>query len=624
MGIPRVRHFITITPWWPRKSTMNILLLYLVSSCTTPAWADFLGPSYPAPVDLTSDDSLVASTWRNVSSNLQGLLNNTGQSASLSSLSNVTFSMGMFSLHDDNATALQFHYTSPEISNSTNGTHSVDADSIYRIASVTKVFTVLAGLLELSLTDWERPLTELIPTLAEFSADMSGEDDPIDIVEWGKITPSALAAQIAGVPRDAFVAPGELTYALLASDGVAAVEELLDFGFPPIADNDTLEYPPCLSYLINGTVCPQGLWVEGVEVLAPTFRPWTTPGYSDAGFAMLGLAIASITGKSMDDIYRSAIFDPLGMNSSKSTTPPQSEWDRCVIPGDPASSFDFDAGILVSTGGLLSTINDLARFGRGILNSTLLSPENTRRWLKPFSHSAHLQYSVGRPWEIMRYTHIATGKFTDLYTKLGDSGDYSGFLVLIPDYQAGFSVLASSTSTARFEAVLDIADLFIDAVLPALEAQAAIEAGKNFGGVYTWTGSANSSMTLALNHSADAAPGLHITSWISNGTDVLQGGLGKILGSQPYRLVPSIEDAAGSKKAFWMVNARDAPDAAVETGRLASAPGFAHADWISVDSPAYGGRAVKHFVFDVADKGHGWATAVSPTAFRITLAREDI
>lgn len=589
--------------------------LYLLSFWLTPTLADFLGPSYPAPWDLSSNISLVASSWRNTSSTLQGLVSDSNPD---NSFSNVTFSLGMFSLHDDDATSLQFHYSSSEIANSPNGTKSVNADSIYRIASVTKVFTVFAGLLQLNLTDWERPLTELLPTLAQFAKKSSNENDPVNTVEWDKITPSALAAQIAGIPRDGFIAPGELTYALLARDGLEAIQELLDMGFPPIADNDTREYQPCLPYLTNGTACPTDPWLQGVEASSPTFHPWTTPGYSDAGFAMLGLAISSITGKSMNEIYRSAIFEPLGMNSSNSTTPPQSEWDRCVIPGDPALSFAFDAGLLVSTGGLLSTINDLARLGRGILNSTLLSPEDTRRWLKPFSHTAHMQYSVGRPWEIMRYTHPSTGKVTDLYTKLGDSGDYSGFLVLIPDYQAGFSILASSTSSARSAVILDIADIVFNAVLPALEAQAAAEAESKLGGVYTSTGHVNSSLSLAFNNSVGAAPGLHVTSWISNGTDVLQNGM---LGTQPYRIVPSIEDPASGKKAFWLINAGDAPNTAVQPGRLASAPGLASADWILVDSPAYGGNAVKRLVFDVLENGE--ATAVSPTAFHITLSKNN-
>jgi hypothetical protein len=43
----------------------------------------------------------------------------------------------------------------------------------------------------------------------------------------------------------------------------------------------------------------------------------------------------------------------------------------------------------------------------------------------------------------MRYTH-ASGVVTNLYTKSGDSGAYSTFIVLLLDYNAGFSILSGS------------------------------------------------------------------------------------------------------------------------------------------------------------------------------------
>lgn len=599
---------------------MHRLFFGLCFICSTAVVADLLGASYPPPTDLSSDQSLVTASWNNASQTLLDSISVTSNTSFVTGIQNLTFSLGMFSLFDDNATALQFHHTSAEVKNSPNGTHNVDADSIYRIASITKVFTVLAGLLELSRTDWETPLSELIPTLAQFVQQTAGTQDPINLVAWDRITPSSLAAQIAGVPRDAFPAPGELTTLILYGDYTFA--DFPPLGFPPIADNDTREFQPCFPFL-NGTSCPSGLYIEGVEASPPTFLPWTTPAYSDAGFSMLGLAIESIAGRSMEEVYLSDIFEPLNMASSNSSTPPESEWYRCVIPGD-LTDFAYDAGVSVSSGGLSSTTTDLARFGRAILNSTLLRPEDTRRWLKPISHTAHLQYSVGSPWEIMRYTHPDTGKVTDVYTKLGDSGKYSGFLVLIPDYGAGFSILSSGTATDGVGTVEEIVDVIIDAVLPALEAQAAAEAECNLGGVYKSTdATVNSSISLSLNQSAGAAPGLHITSWISNGTDLLHSGvklLENVLGPQPLRLVPSIQDVSGRQSSFWVVNANDAPNAPVGAGRLVSAPGSSYADWVSVDSPAYGGLAIKRLVFNLTDDGK--ATALSPTAFRIVLARE--
>ena len=88
---------------------------------------------------------------------------------------NVTFSLGLFSIHDPAAAELQYHYASPEVVKAPNGTHKVDGDSIYRIASVSKLFTVYAGMIELSSEDWNRPITDFIPELS--SSTGKSDDD---------------------------------------------------------------------------------------------------------------------------------------------------------------------------------------------------------------------------------------------------------------------------------------------------------------------------------------------------------------------------------------------------------------------------------------------------------------
>jgi hypothetical protein len=91
----------------------------------------------------------------------------------LSAIQNITFSLGMFSIHDDAAAgSLQFRRTSDEVASSPIGANEVDGDTIYRILSVSKLVTVYAGLLNFENADWERPLTDFFPQLAEV------EDDP--------------------------------------------------------------------------------------------------------------------------------------------------------------------------------------------------------------------------------------------------------------------------------------------------------------------------------------------------------------------------------------------------------------------------------------------------------------
>ncbi len=76
-----------------------------------------------------------------------------------------------------------------------------------------------------------------------------------------------------------------------------------------------------------------------------------------------------------------------------------------LIPGDPTSFFwNVSAGDLTPAAGFYSSPSDLAKFGRAVLGSRQLSPAQTRRWMKPVSHTADPLTSIGAPWEISRYT----------------------------------------------------------------------------------------------------------------------------------------------------------------------------------------------------------------------------
>lgn len=73
---------------------------------------------------------------------------------------------------------------------------TVDGDKAFRIASISKVFTVLAILLQqqegnLSMKD---PVTKYIPELAEGSNDGG--------TQWDKISLESLASQLSGIARE--------------------------------------------------------------------------------------------------------------------------------------------------------------------------------------------------------------------------------------------------------------------------------------------------------------------------------------------------------------------------------------------------------------------------------------
>ncbi|GFF76944.1 hypothetical protein IFM60648_04831 [Aspergillus lentulus] len=474
------------------------------------------------------------------------------------------------------------------------GLIKVDGDSIYRVASLSKLFTVFAAMRELNSEQWERPLTEIIPAFAEYVKSRANADS-VYSTPWDQITPSALAAQISGVARDVLPWDGGdllLQYAIAILAGLNPVPAAIDpatYGLPPVDLNDALSLSPCLANVSEP--CTGPLYAGGAANDAPVYLPWTSPAYSNNGFILLGLALANLTGKSLDEIYKQSIFDPLDMHSSYSAVPGASELSRS------------------SSGGIYSTTNDLAKFGTAILNSTLLPPATTRRWMKPVSHTADLQYSVGRPWEIYRYKHAKSGVVTDLYTKLGDAGNYGSFLVLIPDFDAGFSIIGASALATRSNATSLLADLVTESILPALMEQAASEAKKNFAGKYT---SDRLNSSLALDVSPSGNPGLSVTSWVSNGTDLMPL-LGILLGNENSRLVPTIVSEGTGQVAFRAYTATQE-----KSGGLFQR-NFDVNDWIVVGSGGYATKSLAEFVFEVDVQGK--ASRVELPAWNVTLHR---
>lgn len=166
-----------------------------------------------------------------------------------------------------------------------------------------------------------------------------------------------------------------------------------------------------------------------------------------SGFRVLGAAISEFTGKPFDTLYPDAIFGPLSMASSYVNAPTSGPAfnDHGVVVGFPGvldGSWSFaENNFAVPSGGILSSVNDLNKLGLALANSTLLDPALTREWMKPHSHTASLTTSFGAPWEIVRYVNAETGKVTDIYTKLGDSGAYGGQVAIIPDYGCGWTFL---------------------------------------------------------------------------------------------------------------------------------------------------------------------------------------
>lgn len=178
---------------------MRLLQSYLAATpFLSAAVAELLGPTYPPPSDLSSSNSEVQKAWSLLTSSFNQALkqgNLPSRFEDLKGAQKVSFATSLFSIHDPHATNLQYHYTAPQVANEKQGTTEVDSSSIFRVASVSKLITVYAGLLSLTDAQWNTPLSEIFPILVEAS---NATGTPITQIQWDQITPWTLASQLSG------------------------------------------------------------------------------------------------------------------------------------------------------------------------------------------------------------------------------------------------------------------------------------------------------------------------------------------------------------------------------------------------------------------------------------------
>jgi hypothetical protein len=321
----------------------------------------------------------------------------------------------------------------------------------------------------------------------------------------------------------------------------------------------------------------------------PVSSPFNTPSYSNAGYQILGYVVENITGQSMADLFQKDLVEPLGLNGTYYGTPPNA--DNGFVPFNTTISWwDFDMLDGSAAGGAYSTINDMRKVGKAILNSTLLSPAQTRRWMKPAAFTANPNEAVGHPWEIIR----APGNPVSwAYTKGGGIGLYSSVLVLIPELDIGMTVLAAGNNLSYQTS--NAAEIVVTNFLLAIWDQAVNETSTVYAGTYADDAS-NSTITVETTSDGE---GLHVSQFIVGGQDMIAV-VGQIISVLPtLRLYPmglSTTGVNGTTVSWRAIFDTPAP---YSSGSFTSNC----VDWTLLDVATYGGIGLDEFLFVLDNSG---------------------
>lgn len=155
-----------------------------------------LTPAFPAPVELDTD-----ANFQSVATALSATLREALMQGS-SKFGNFTPNTESVSV-TLKSTAQQkslfdFQFTGSGLNTGAGSTNKVSGDSVFRIGSISKLFTVYALLLNGGLDVWEHPVTRYVPELLD-DVKRFRNSSPIEHANWDDITIGALASQMSGI-----------------------------------------------------------------------------------------------------------------------------------------------------------------------------------------------------------------------------------------------------------------------------------------------------------------------------------------------------------------------------------------------------------------------------------------
>lgn len=426
----------------------------------------------------------------------------------------VSFSTSVTNL---NSTLWSYHHTARHGDIGRPGAHPVTADSYYRIASITKMFTTTAVLQlhaagKLSLDD---PVSKHLPKL---SGPMS----------WDKVTVRSLVSQSSGLGRD--WSQGDLT---------RGVENPLDKGFPPPTKK---HLTPCYEQADFLVACNATDLYHAMPDQRPVFAPNQVGSYSNAGFELLGLVIEAVSGISYEEYVEKHILDAWALASGVTfDTPPD---PVSVLPEDYSWFWGIDIGIHAAAGALYATSNGLDKYLRAMMQkaeSAELGAPAVNIFM-PESFSFGSSSSYGLTWEVFRTTKILdTDRPVTFFTKGGGHPGYSTMILAIPEYGLGITVLCAGDNAGK--ALTQVREVVTHDLIRAAERASVAELKRRYTGHFTFQNTLhddddsiidesfktpqqqkpiiinNLDSSLTIAHSLTA--GLYIQSWTSNGSNML-------------------------------------------------------------------------------------------------------
>ncbi|KAI1494928.1 beta-lactamase/transpeptidase-like protein [Biscogniauxia mediterranea] len=197
-------------------------------------------------------------------------------------------SLSVKSIHESSP-LLDIHYTPPSLN--TSGTTSIDAQTIYCVGSISKIFPLLALLTQKSVRP-DDPITKYVPELLQLKGETDEVND-ITTVQWELVTLGALASHMSGIGSDPWASRARGDESKTGCAGV--------LGLPS---------------------CSRTEFFRDFGKRHPVFAPFSPNAvYSNVASSILGFAVEAITNMTYDKFIHQSILAPLGMTNTSIFNP---------------------------------------------------------------------------------------------------------------------------------------------------------------------------------------------------------------------------------------------------------------------------------------------------------------
>ncbi|VDC00261.1 unnamed protein product [Peniophora sp. CBMAI 1063] len=353
----------------------------------------------------------------------------------------------------------------------------VSSHSIYRIASVSKLFAAFEGwvLQQKGRLSWDDLVHKYLPQFS-YRLDGFGTSGQVPTMQDYPITISQLASHTSGLGRD-WPAGTALDWPHILQGG----------GPPPV----------------NGLPFPsEDELFSALASTRMTYPPAFYPMYSNTGTGLLGLTLvaancahegsASDAPQTYAELMRRDVFGPLGLNGS-SFIASDANKHLLVVPYEESDIVDMDfTDRMNAGGGQFASLSDFIKLTQTLLNpkrhDALLTPYTVSRWLRPiFSFEEDHWTEAGLVWEILRQED-SNGRPRKILWKLGSVAGFNTALAIHPGSGYGVSLLMSG----RYSDAAKLAYEAFAVMQPAIDHVVADAARELYAGTWRSDGEASS------------------------------------------------------------------------------------------------------------------------------------